>query len=334
MAQRSDVTASYLIRRSLREFIEHHKQIVKHVNREDERVMAQSALQQAFPGMCPVEDALTKLAQAGIEERGAIFTKREVVEFILDLVNYTADRPLHKIRLLEPSFGGGDFLLIVIKRLLKAWSKRKGKADPEEMLANAIRAVELHDDTFQATREKVIAVLKAEGLETKPATTLADTWLIKGDFLLTPLPFAFDCVVGNPPYVRQELIPDALIAEYRIRYTTVFDRADLYIPFIERSLNLLEPGGALGFICADRWMKNRYGGPLRKLTADKFHLKMYVDMVDTPAFHADVIAYPAITIIANEKPGKTRVAHRPEIKPATLKALSKTLLSKERELYT
>ena len=329
MAQRSDVTASYLIRRSLREFIEHHKQIVKHANREDERVMAQSALQQAFPGMCPVEDALTKLAQAGIEERGAIFTKREVVEFILDLVNYTADRPLHKIRLLEPSFGGGDFLLIAIERLLKAWSKRKGKADPEEMLANAIRSVELHDDTFQATREKVIAMLKAEGLETKPATTLADTWLIKGDFLLTPLPFAFDCVVGNPPYVRQELIPAALIAEYRFRYTTVFDRADLYIPFIERSLNLLEPGGALGFICADRWMKNRYGGPLRKLTADKFHLKMYVDMVDTPAFHADVIAYPAITIIANEKPGKTRVAHRPEIKPATLKALSKTLLSKD-----
>ena len=291
--------------------------------------MAQSALQQTFPGMCPVEDALTKLAQAGIEERGAIFTKREVVEFILDLVNYTADRPLHKIRLLEPSSGGGDFLLIAIERLLKAWSKRKGNADPGETLANAIRAVELHDDTFQATREKVIAMLKVEGLQTKPATTLADTWLIKGDFLLTPLPFAFDCVVGNPPYVRQELIPAALIAEYRIRYTTVFDRADLYIPFIERSLNLLEPGGTLGFICADRWMKNRYGGPLRKLTADKFHLKMYVDMVDTPAFHADVIAYPAITIIANEKPGKTRVAHRPEIKPATLKALSKTLLSKD-----
>ena len=131
--------------------------------------MVQSALQQvtqaSFPGMCPVEDALTELAQAGVEGRGAIFTRREVVEFILDLVNYTADRPLHKIRLLEPSFGGGDFLLIAIERLLKAWSKRKDKADPEEMLANAIRAVELHDDTFQATREEVIAVLKAEGLE-------------------------------------------------------------------------------------------------------------------------------------------------------------------------
>ena len=102
------------------------------------------------------------------------------------------------------------FFLIAIERLLKACSKQRGNTDPGEMLANAIRAVELHDDTFQATREKVIAALKAEGFETKSATTLADTWLIKGDFLLTPLPFAFDCVVGNPPYVRQELIPAAL----------------------------------------------------------------------------------------------------------------------------
>ena len=60
-------------------------------------------------------------------------------------------------------------------------------------------------------------------------------------------------------------------------------------------------------------MKNRYGGPLRQLVAEEFHLKIYVDMVDTPAFHTDVIAYPAITIIAREKPGTTRIAHRPEI---------------------
>jgi hypothetical protein len=35
------------------------------------------------------------------------------------------------------------------------------------------------------------------------------------------------------------------------------DRADLYDPFIERSLRLLTDSGRLGFICADRWMKNR-----------------------------------------------------------------------------
>jgi hypothetical protein len=76
-------------------------------------------------------------------------------------------------------------------------------------------------------------------------------------------------------------------------------------------------------------MKNKYGRLLRKLVAEQFHLRTYVDMVDTPAFHADVIAYPAITVIAHEKPGKTRVAHRPEVNKQALNALSAELLSGE-----
>jgi hypothetical protein len=42
-------------------------------------------------------------------------------------------------------------------------------------------------------------------------------------------------------------------------------------------------------------------------------LKVHVDMTDTPAFHSDVIAYPAVTIIGREKRGATRVAYRPAI---------------------
>jgi hypothetical protein len=53
----------------------------------------------------------------------------------------------------------------------------------------------------------------------------------------------------------------------------------------------LSKGGTLGFICADRWMKNRYGGPLRNLVSAQFHLKIYVDMFGTPAFHSDVTAF-------------------------------------------
>jgi hypothetical protein len=48
-------------------------------------------------------------------------------------------------------------------------------------------------------------------------------------------------------------------------------------------------------------------------------------MVGTPAFHSEVIAYPAITIISREKPGATRIAHRPSIDPKTLVALADAL---------
>lgn len=273
--------------------------------------------------VCPVTSAIELLAtEGGLEARGAIFTRSEVVDFILDLAGYTEDQPLYKKRILEPSFGAGDFLLPIIERLLAAWRVARPNGSALGELADAIRAVELHHETFYSTQAAVVELLKHQGISSNDANALACCWLSQGDFLLTPLEGEFDFVIGNPPYVRQELIPTPLLAEYRCRYKTMFDRADIYIPFIERSLSVLSDGGSLGFICADRWMKNRYGGPLRSLVAERFHLKVYVDMVDTQAFHSDVIAYPAITIISREMPGPTRIAHRPAIDRVTLTELS------------
>lgn len=278
------------------------------------------------PILCAFEAASEALAvYSGSESRGAIFTRLEVVDFILDLAGYTEDQPLYKKRLLEPAFGGGDFLLCIVSRLLTAWRAAQGAKSALSDLGDAIRAVELHRETFDSTYAKVVALLLREGLTTKTATALADRWLYQGDFLLAPIDGQFDFVVGNPPYVRQELIPSSLLAEYRSRYQTMYDRADIYIPFIERSLTVLKNGGSLGFICADRWMKNRYGGPLRRLVAEQFHLKIYVDMVDTRAFHSDVVAYPAITIISRDTPGATRIAHRPAIDRAKLATLADAL---------
>ena len=122
--------------------------------------------------------------------------------------------------------------------------------------------------------------------------------------------------------MRQEAIPSGLLKVYRQKFSTLYDRADLYVPFIEKSLGHVAPQGALGFICANRWMKNRYGGPLRKLVSEGYHLKYYVDMVDTPAFQQEVIAYPAITVLTREKPGVTRVAYRPEVDKKALTKLA------------
>lgn len=177
-----------------------------------EPLAERSLFQASFPGMCPVEDALAQLATAGIEERGAIFTRREVVEFILDLAGYTPDKPLHAQRLLEPSFGRGDFLLVAVERLVASWRAQAPEV-PAASLAGCIRAVELHRASFEETRRKLAALLRRHGIAAADARLLVGAWLVQGDFLLAPLPGDFDYVVGNPPYVRQDLIPDPLIAE-------------------------------------------------------------------------------------------------------------------------
>lgn len=282
----------------------------------------------SLPGLCPIGQAVERMAAAGVEERGAIFTRREVVDFILDLVGYTPDKPLHKMRLLEPSFGDGDFLIPAIERLLSAW-REAGEPEAAGALANAICGVELHAASYEGTKLAVAERLEAEGIAAGVAAELANGWLLKGDFLLAELPHNFDAVVGNPPYVRQELIPDILMVEYRARYATIFDRADIYIPFIERSLDLLKAGGECGFICSDRWMKNRYGGPLRAKVSNGFHLKTFVDMVGTAAFNVDVVAYPAITVIARDNGTETRVAHKPDIDASILAKLAGELTGEQ-----
>lgn len=278
--------------------------------------------QPSLEGFCLVSDAVDKLAHdSEASERGAIFTRREVVEFMLDLAGYVPSQPLHRMRLLEPSFGGGEFLLAAIHRLMAA---AKASDSPVDLI-DCIRAVELHQGTFNVTKMKVDALLSEYGMDVRERARLISAWLTPGDFLLHPMQGRFDFVVGNPPYVRQEMIPQALLVQYRKLYATLYDRADLYVPFIERCLALLAEGGQFSFICADRWTKNKYGGPLRAMVARNFHLRAYVDMVDTPAFDADVIAYPAITLIERTSGGATAVAERPDVNDEGLTQLAKLL---------
>ncbi|HET6911970.1 MAG TPA: Eco57I restriction-modification methylase domain-containing protein [Rhodanobacteraceae bacterium] len=254
-----------------------------------------------------LEAAIAGMAAQGESERGAIFTRPEVVEAILDLSGYVPSKPLHRLRVLEPSFGAGDFLLPIVRRLLSAYRAGRGREDYKVAdLEGAVRAVELHPDTYAKVSNAVKATLSDAGFSSADADELCRAWLINDDFLLTKLDSGFDFVLGNPPYVRQERIPDALLAEYRRRYRTLYDRADLYVPFFERALDLLSDSGTVGFICANRWLKNRYGGPLREKISRGFWLKYFVDMEYADAFHIDVFAYPAVTIIQ-------RVAEEPKL---------------------
>lgn len=275
-----------------------------------------------------VEAAVSHMAGLCETGRGAIFTRPEVVEAILDLAGYLPAQPLHRKRLLEPSFGAGDFLFPAVQRLLTAFAREGGTPETAVLcLPDAIRAVELHQDTFERTTRGLRDLLVHWGLPAQDAEALCSTWLIHDDFLLTGLDGRFDFVVGNPPYVRQERIPAALLAEYRRRFQTLYDRADLYVPFFERALDLLGDNGVLGYICANRWLKNRYGGPLREKISNGYWLKYFIDMDGVDAFHSEVAAYPAITVLqrsgavqATRVAGSTAVASRslPELVEALL----------------
>ena len=290
-------------------------------------------LQVEFPELhssreAELSEAVSILSSKSAEERGAIYTRREVVDFILDLVGYSARRDLSKFRLLEPSFGHGEFLESAIVRLIKSASKKYRASEFTELLTHSITGIELNSDSMEATRGRLLLCMQNEGVPTRIAGKLLDRWLIQGDFLLAQLD-SFSHVVGNPPYVRQENLSAPLLAEYRRRFHTIYDRADLYVPFIEKGLLLLRDGGNLGYICADRWMRNKYGGPLRRFIANQFSLKYYVDMVGVDAFHSEVSAYPGIFVISTGRQERIRTAKRPVCTADELGRLAKRLTASE-----
>lgn len=208
-------------------------------------------------------------------------------------------------KILEPSFGKGDFLFLIIERLLNSFELERPSV---KKLVNAIRAVELHDETFHRTKSALINFLATKGFSYDDTKAIVDSWLIKGDFLKFHNNSSFDYVAGNPPYIRQERIDNASLAYYKKHYHTMRDRADIYVAFYENALKSLKKHGILGFICSDRWMKNRYGEQLRSFISTNYHLKVYVDMIGVDAFQNNVIAYTGVTIISKNKSAPTKVA--------------------------
>lgn len=239
-------------------------------------------------------------------EHGEVFTRPWVVSFILDLVDYTADRDLASLRLVEPACGSGSFLEVIARRVSDS-CRRYGRDIASAQ--DCVRALDLLPRHVEAARLRVESALTQEGWERPLARRVAQTWIRRGDYLLDALPdFPADVVVGNPPYVRLESVADERMALYRQACTTMVGRADLYIGFFETALASLRPGGMLGFICADRWMRNQYGRELRRLVTTNHAVDVTVNMHDVDAFEAVVSAYPAITVLRRGKQGPAVVA--------------------------
>lgn len=87
----------------------------------------------------------------------------------------------------------------------------------------------------------------------------------------------FDCVLGNPPYVRIQNLDDALVAYLQRNYVTAAGKFDLYIPFLERGVGLLRENGRLGMIVPNKFLTADYGAALRGFLAEKRLLRHVVD---------------------------------------------------------
>lgn len=106
----------------------------------------------------------------------------------------------------------------------------------------------------------------------------------------------FDVVIGNPPYVRAEIIPKQDIDYYRHTYEVFTPDGDLFSYFYEKGLYLLHMNGMFGFI-SNTFDKTNAGLNLRRYLQNKVTFEQYVDFTEVQIFEG-ATTYPIILLLS------------------------------------
>lgn len=111
----------------------------------------------------------------------------------------------------------------------------------------------------------------------------------------------FDCIIGNPPYIRVQELNKWAPEEcefYKWKYKSAKKgNFDIYVVFTERCLDLLAPDGLLGFIMPHKFWQAQYGEGLRRVVGDGKHLRAIVDFGDQQVFRG-ATTYTAIHVFS------------------------------------
>ncbi|WQX66636.1 class I SAM-dependent DNA methyltransferase [Helicobacter pylori] len=105
----------------------------------------------------------------------------------------------------------------------------------------------------------------------------------EGNFL------GFDCIIGNPPYIRQEHIKDLkplLQKQYHDFYNS---SSDIYTYFFALAFNLLKEKGFSAFITSNKYARAKYGAKLRELLLKKTTLVSYMELNALKVFESATV---------------------------------------------
>ncbi len=110
----------------------------------------------------------------------------------------------------------------------------------------------------------------------------------------------FDMVIGNPPYVRQELIRPIKPTLKKLFPEVYTGTADLYVYFYKRGTELLRAGGVLTYISSNKFLRAAYGKKLRGFFTDNLCIRRLLDFGSVQVFKASVDT--CIVLVENAAP--------------------------------
>ncbi|HKY04662.1 MAG TPA: N-6 DNA methylase, partial [Blastocatellia bacterium] len=133
------------------------------------------------------------------------------------------------------------------------------------------------------------------------------------------LPVEFDAVIGNPPYIRQEVM--GLDDKHRVRRCLATDarnapeiawpawsrRSDIYVYFFAHSTRFLKDHGRLVFLTASSWLDADYGRALKEFLLANYRVLAVIES-SCESFFCGASINTAVTVLERETEPRARAA--------------------------
>ena len=245
------------------------------------------------------------------------------------------DYKLKNIKILDPACGSGSILNKAVDILLnihEAYHNIKYSNDQslnpfmdnlenrKQIISNNIFGVDLNDESVEITKLSLFLKLATtSGIKQGFKLPNLDKNIKCGNSLVNDKSIeeksfnwheefkeifddgGFDIVVGNPPYVS--IGKSKYSKEYKDylknNYETAFQKYDLYVLFMELSLNILKNEGELCYIVPFPLLNQDYGLKLRQLILNNCEIKEIFDLSDYKIFKDAEVRNIIITLKKN-----------------------------------
>ncbi|MDR6805685.1 putative RNA methylase [Dyadobacter sp. BE34] len=228
---------------------------------------------------------------------GQVYTPLHIVDKILGHCGFY-ETDLTEKRMLDPACGDGRFLVPMAEFII-----RNTPADQIAGKLQQLHGWDIDQKALQQCRENLDALTAPLGIEVNWNLRKCDAlkqWRSREKF---------DLIVGNPPYIRIQHLPQAQRKYIQKHYSFCSaGSTDAFIAFFQLAAKLLADNGICAMITPNSYLVSESGGPLRKYFYKKRNLRHITNYRTVPVFGA-ASTYPAITIFGGEPADHFRFEH-------------------------
>lgn len=247
-----------------------------------------------------VQERRVKRKSQGIYYTPSFVTKyivQQTVGHYLEENGYDQSNPP---RILDMACGSGSFLIEAFDLVDGFVAKQRGHVHKEALDANdQQRQVEvLNSCIFGVDKDKQAVEVARLNLLLRALHSRKKLPMLKNivhgdslhpetfemDFSQIMKAGGFDVIVGNPPYVRIQTLDKSEVEFFNQKFESATGNYDIYVLFVEQALQLLKPGGVMGFILPNKFMQVDYGEGLRKLLSQNQYVEQIVDFESFQVF--------------------------------------------------